>query len=1126
MFEQGNQFNLLAKARNKERWITLDNINRLWAQDHRRQYQKQEMAESRTERREKGLVSSTTQSPSSSRQMDKQPKKPLPPRNVLEEDEDDEEEEDDQDPNRIVPNATTVMMYERRSLMVGLFKGDPAEFTPWKWRLEHHLTKLKLHHTIERTPREEPYGLPDPCATEEEEKERQKKYQKRCEEDCDAIEEIVTTISNGPLQKIMHCQYAKQAMDALCKAYQRCGTLVAMHIRRQLFTLNEKQFENLSELFNTHSGLCRDLELADPQVTHLEKVQTLLGAVPDAYKYVVAAILILPPEVLRKKPLDELHRMLYDAELIQKPSTSRNDVAMVAGRPTEPKYKNVQCFGCHRFGHYRDKCPLEKKKKQDRKKGVQRAIQQRRAEHAMMMQERSGLSTTCKRLPCVLDSGASNHMFNEERIMKKMKILEQEIQVATAKEGHLLQAKAKGEVSLMSVIGVNKMKKLKFYNVLFIPGLQENLISVKRVVSLGNEVVFSSGGVIIRDKFGEVIARGSCIDGLYFLDVFYEDDNEEENALLCKNDNSMLWHKRFGHIGFSNLEKLCKEKMVNGMAMQLKDFDQKKPFCDSCLFGKQTRDSFKNMELPRSKRPLALVHSDVCGYFEECTFDGYRYYVTFIDDYTHFTVIYLLRHKNEVLKCFKQYEAMASAHFDKKISCLRTDNGTEYYNTEFIDFCNENGINMVSTVPYTPQQNGVSERMNRTIMDKARTMLHEANLSKEFWGEAVYVAAYLTNRSPTNALLDNSTPFEKWFGQKPDVSKLRIFGCTAYAHVPKEKRKKLDVRSQPFLFIGYSNNGYRLWNASERKVEISRDVVFNEEKMIESDGNNHLDTDDQSVDDLLDSDIICASTSNQSSAFRDTSNAVLPDVPEENESFITAEDNDSLDESVVHDEIQQEERRSTRIRKQPGWLSDYETAFCATNFFDDIPQSVDMLKCRSDWKEWKTSINEELQSLNDNQTWTVVNQLPEGKKAIGSKWVFTIKSDNRYKARLVAKGCSQRPGFDYHETFAPVAKMSSIRVMLAFANQYKLYVDQMDVKTAFLYGHLQEEVYMHLPNDEFGQSKIVKLTKSLYGLKQAGRAWNQRFDEIMHKLGFDALKIDCCVYKAKNRQLCICYYLC
>lgn len=180
---------------------------------------------------------------------------------------------------------------------------------------------------------------------------------------------------------------------------------------------------------------------------------------------------------------------------------------------------------------------------------------------------------------------------------------------------------------------------------------------------------------------------------------------------------------------------------------------------------------------------------------------------------------------------------------------------------------------------------------------------------------------------------------------------------------------------------------------------------------------------------------------------------------------------------------------------------------------------------RDDWIDWKDAIIEEMKSLDDNQTWQIVDVIPKGQKTISSKWVFAVKDDGRFKARLVAKGCSQKPGFDYQETFAPVAKMPSIRVMLSMANEKKYLVHQMDVKTAFLYGDLAEEVYMRLPSDDFGGSKVVKLKKGLYGLKQAGRCWNKRFDMTMKSLGFTPLVSDCCIYRSNNYEMYIVLYV-
>lgn len=200
----------------------------------------------------------------------------------------------------------------------------------------------------------------------------------------------------------------------------------------------------------------------------------------------------------------------------------------------------------------------------------------------------------------------------------------------------------------------------------------------------------------------------------------------------------------------------------------------------------------------------------------------------------------------------------------------------------------------------------------------------------------------------------------------------------------------------------------------------------------------------------------------------------------------------------------------------------------ANNIPDEIPQTIERLKIREDWPLWKRAIDEELESLKENRTWTVVNGIPSGFKAINSMWLFSIKDGEsvpRYKARLVAKGCSQRYGFDYHETFAPVAKMTSIRTILSIAVVKGMLIHQMDVKTAFLNGKLNEEVYMKLPTDESGERVFCRLNRSIYGLKQASRSWNQRFDEVVKKLSFNRLRSDTCVYVSNDVALYIVLYV-
>jgi hypothetical protein len=207
------------------------------------------------------------------------------------------------------------------------------------------------------------------------------------------------------------------------------------------------------------------------------------------------------------------------------------------------------------------------------------------------------------------------------------------------------------------------------------------------------------------------------------------------------------------------------------------------------------------------------------------------YYVSFIDYFSRKTWIYFLRKKFEVFDRFKEFKALVENQTKKRIKVLRTDNGGEFCENEFEELCKKCGIARKKTTPYTPQQNGVAERMNRTLMEKARCMLSGVGIGQEFWVEVVGTACYLVNRSPSSTLGDK-TPQEVWTGKEPSLTHLKVFGCDAYVHVPKENRSKLDKKAEKCIFIGYKDGlkGYKLWNPETKKVMYSRDVVFREMK--------------------------------------------------------------------------------------------------------------------------------------------------------------------------------------------------------------------------------------------------------------------------------------------------------
>ena len=383
---------------------------------------------------------------------------------------------------------------------------------------------------------------------------------------------------------------------------------------------------------------------------------------------------------------------------------------------------------------------------------------------------------------------------------------------------------------------------------------------------------------------------------------------------------------------------------------------------------------------------------------------------------------------------------------------LRTDNGLEYCLNEFNQFCIKKGIARHKTVRHTPQQNGLAERMNMTLVEKVRCMLFNANMSKHFWAEAVTTAAYLVNRSPSSAL-QFKTPQEVWSGKPPDLSNLRIFGCLAYAHI---NQGKLEPKAIKGYFIGYPEgvNGFKIWciNGKPSRTLISRDVVFDEETML----HRRVETELTSTD--------------------------LDRSEEDNQKVETSEESkvteiDSRTDQRVHNNLKLDDYQLTRDRqrrviklpKRYGIADMVSYALAvAEEVIGEEPTNYKQAMSSKDKKKWLSAMNEEIISLKKNNTWILVKK-PQDKKLVGCKWIYKIKEGTangelpRHKARLVAKGFTQKHGVDFNEVFSPVVKYSSIRVLLAITAFNDLELDQMDVKTAFLHGSLEEEILMEQP---------------------------------------------------------------
>ncbi|BFG26329.1 hypothetical protein CerSpe_126030 [Prunus speciosa] len=414
--------------------------------------------------------------------------------------------------------------------------------------------------------------------------------------------------------------------------------------------------------------------------------------------------------------------------------------------------------------------------------------------------------------------------------------------------------------------------------------------------------------------------------------------------------------------------------------------------------------------------------------------------------------------------------------------------------------------------------------MNRTLMERERCMRIHAGLPESFWAESVNHAAYLVNRSPLRNL-EFKCAEEVWSNKSIDYTNLKVFGCSAYALIPSDKRSKLKPKSLECIFIEFESGvkGFKLWDPVNHKKILSRDVVFDEKTMPMNKIKNS-----EAKEDVVERETTIEVPLKK--VFRETSQEQpTEDVQEEVESDIEEEDAGQQQQQTQEEEEAQEQvepssiarSRPKRTIKPPqrfGW--DKDAVHYALNASEEEPTTFQEAVENKERESWMEAMMQEMESLHQNSVWELVPK-PKGRKVIGCKWVFRKKEDMHgkgatiFKARLVAKGYLQKEGVDYDEIFSPVVKHTSIRLLLSFVAQENMEVEQMDVKTAFLHGDLEEDIYISQPQGFIEASKenlVCRLKKSLYGLKQSPRQWNKCFDSFMMKIGYRRCESDCCVY--------------
>ncbi|KAL0281595.1 UNVERIFIED_CONTAM: hypothetical protein PYX00_002534 [Menopon gallinae] len=878
-----------------------------------------------------------------------------------------------------------------------------------------------------------------PLVGEDSTNEEKREQQKWMKDDAKAASLIACSLSRNIAELVLTCKHANEIWTKLLARFERSNVQRLNSLIEKFFKVERDTSEDISTHIAKLQKLFMDLnnELEKNNENRLSdkilngRILSTLGNEFDNFKDVWDIIPAKEQTVnllieklcgieMRSEKLATDENALFVRKIVKKPEKNSR---------TNPK-KKFPCNFCKQFGHWIAECPKRKEEEKESRKTAKRG---QSAFFSAVLTATNDQSTPKDEWYC--DSGASRHITHSKENFFRYRAFRSPIEIMLGKKGVKMKAFGSGNVHVKIFLN-GQWQNLVLLNVWYVPDAFANLISVRAAVKHGCEVVFGSKNVLIRNvKTKQTVATGYLRGNLYALNT-KAIRQKNEKAIIATNNrdkqiDAMKWHRRLGHLNFVDLKKM--EKNANENGVRIKKIEEN-THCDICIRGKLCRSPFVKDTASKAKL-LEIIHSDVCGPMKTESLGKSKYFVTFTDEKSRWTEVYFIRKKSQVLEKFKEFRAKMEKLTERKIKFLQSDNGTEYVNNEFDKYLKENGIQRRLSISYSPQQNGISERKNRTLLDMARCLLIQAGMKPSFWAEAVNTANYIRNRCPTSA--QNSSPYEILFGKQPYLGHMKEFGCDVFVKNNAPNKDKFQPRAQKMIFVGYSSQskGYRVYDPNKNKFEDVRDVYFREGRKRDNDEFENFYVHKPKPN-----------GTETGSGNGTRSPTISNETDDTNSTGSESEESKSDDNGNVCEESSEEE-----VQEEPGRAP-------------GRPKTIRTGKPGRPRKEYKIRTNK-----NGNSS-----EAPA----------------NKYKARLVARGHTQRPGIDYDEIFAPVARYELIRTLLAIAVNEQMYVHQLDVVSAYTQGFLSDEVYMEQPEafvDKKNKDHVCKLVRPLYGLKQSGR---------------------------------------
>ncbi len=1071
----------------------------------------------------------------------------------------------------------------RNSISIPKLNDDSSNWIDYKTKVLIAMGSRGLMGHVEgRALKPSPYAIVDSVpvladgstpATEDQIETRDKRIDEHEMREYLARHIIINSVSLRLAQKIGQLTSSKEMWDTVKADCEGKSMLYQVDVRRRLQDLKCAEGADVKAHLTEMGKLRGDLAAMGAEVKDPDFTAIVIGSLPLSYRPLLSSLVgVSKVTKADLNPNDVIQSVLeeYEHRLIHEHAT-KADAALVAnanrrGKGRKPKQKrdqNVECSNCGRKGHTDKECwragggaegqgPKQRKKKAATANATDKGGNSKESAATVTTEPANDffacmatvtstfedddpkallMDTPKESIEAIIDSGASTHFCADLTKFVNFQPIERSV---TAADGRTFKALGIGDVKIDLPNGSGSTRMI-LKQTLYAPNIRFTLISLSRVIKAGFAVHFegSQCEIIVSNPTRKVIAKIPESNGLFRL---RDNGAREDTANLASAEMTIdELHRKMGHISHKAAEHMVKAHHVDGIRLITELTPQP---CDVCIRAKIARTPVpKARSSQQAAKDLGdRIHSDLWGPAQVQALTGELYAITFTDEAKAWSELEGLTTKNLAFKVYKDYEASLLTQFGKPIKEFHSDGGGEFVNEEFNQYLKSKGTKRTITIHNTPEQNGIAERLNRTIFERARAMLIASGLPRFLWLEAARHAVWLKNRTPTQALAGR-TPHEEIGRGKPNLSDLHEWGCTVWVKI---NAGKLDSHAAETRFVGYDKErkGYRVYWPEKRKITVERNVRFVPDtitipEIIRSEGEQRR---------LLSVPETSETLPETSETLPETSET--PESQSETSRPSAARESDSpepirrLPDGLDHPEPGT--GRGFRARKAPGDYAKLHRGesinyaesedpkahltipaddFALALGDQDDPKSVREALAGAEKDQWTKAINDEIRQLDRLRTWELVYP-PRGANIINSGFVLHRKRDKEgkiasYKARFVGKGYAQVYGIDYFETFAPSVRMSSQRVVLSYAAREDWEIHQVDIKGAYLNAKLPETIYVKPPQGYLKQGeegKVCRLLKGLYGVKQAGREWYIELSNTFNELDFTRSETDQCVF--------------